>query len=103
MAGKGIREGIYNLRTIIERYIKCEKNIYLCFINYGKTFDRVKHAKIIEYMENVDIYGKDINLISNLYWNQKAYVRTEDGLSPEIHVKRGVRQRCVLSPCLINL
>ena len=30
MAGKGTREGIYNLRTIIERYIKCGKNIYLC-------------------------------------------------------------------------
>ena len=50
MAGKGTREGIYNLRTIIERYIKCGKNIYLCFIDYEKAFDRVKHAKIIECM-----------------------------------------------------
>ena len=39
----------------------------------------------------------------NLYWNQKAYMRTEDGLSPEIHIKKGVRQCCVLSPCLFNL
>ena len=30
-------------------------------------------------------------------------MRTEDGLSPEIHIKRGVRQGCVLSPCLFNL
>ena len=50
MAGKGTREGIYNLRTIIERYIKYAKNIYLCFIDYEKAFDRVKHAKIIECM-----------------------------------------------------
>ena len=42
MAGKGTREGIYNLRTIIEIYIKCGKNIYLCFIDYEKAFDRVK-------------------------------------------------------------
>ena len=59
MAGKCTREGIYNLRTIIERYIKCGKNIYLSFIDYGKAFDRVKHAK-------------DISLIRNLYWNQTA-------------------------------
>ena len=59
--------------------------------------------KMIEFMENLDIDGKDLSLIRNLYWNQKAYMRTEDGLSPEIHIKRGVRQGCVLSPCLFNL
>ena len=31
MAGKGTREGIYNIRTIIERHIKCGKNIYLYY------------------------------------------------------------------------
>ena len=102
MAGKGTREGIYNIRTIIERYIKCWNNIYLCFIDYENAFDIVKHAKIIECMENLDIDGKDISLIRILYWNQKAYMRTEDGLSPEIHIKIGVRQG-VLSPCLFNL
>ena len=55
------------------------------------------------HMENLDIDGKYISWIRNLYWNQKAYMRTEDGLSPEIHIKRGVRQGCVLSPCLFNL
>ena len=54
-------------------------------------------------MENLDIDRKDISLIRNLYWHQKAYMRTEDGLSPEIHIKIGVRQDCVLSPCLFNL
>ena len=51
MTGKGTREGIYNLRTIIERYLKWGKNISLCFIDYEKAFDRVKHVKIIECME----------------------------------------------------
>ena len=103
MAGKGTREEIYNLRTIIERYIKCGKSIYLCFIDYETAFDTVKHAKIIECMENLDMDGKEIRLIINLYWTQKPYMRTEDGLSPEIHIKRRVRQGCVLSPCLFNL
>ena len=41
----GSREGVYNLRTIIERYVKCGKNIYLSFIDYEKAFDRVKHER----------------------------------------------------------
>ena len=98
LAGKGTREGIYNLRTIIERYIMCGKNIYLCFIDYENSFDRVKHMKIIECMGNLDIDGKYISLIINLYSNQKAHMRTEDGLSPEIRIKGEVRQGWVLSP-----
>ena len=74
MAGKCTREGIYNLITIIERYLTCGKNIYPCFNDYEKAFNRVKHGKIIECMENLDIDGKDISLIRNLYWNQKAYI-----------------------------
>ena len=39
----------------------------------------------------------------NLYWTQKAYIQLEQDLSGEILIKRGVRQGCVLSPCLFNL
>ena len=71
---------------------------------YEKAFDRVKHAKIIECKENVDTDGKYISLIRNLYWNQKAYIRTEDGLSPEIHIKGEVeydKAVCYDPVCLI--
>ena len=103
MAGKGTREWIYNLRTIIERYVKCGKNIYLCFIDYEKAFDRVKNEKIIECKENLDIDGKDISLIRHLYWNQNAYMRTEDGWSPEIHIKKSENDKavCYHPVCLI--
>ena len=68
----------------------------LCLIDYEKAFDRVKHVKIIECMDNQDIDGKDIRLIRNLCWNQKAYTRTEDGLSSEFHIKRGGRQGLIV-------
>ena len=83
MTGKGTWEGVYNLRTIFERYIQCGKNIYLCFIDYENAFDRVKHVKIIECMETLDIDGKDTSLIRNVYGNQKAYTRTVHHISPK--------------------
>ena len=49
-----------------------------------------------------DIHRLD-KLICNLYWHQKVCLRTEDRLSPEIHIKRGVRQCCVQSGCVLSV
>ena len=101
MAGKGTREGIYNIRTIIERYIKCGKNIYLCFIYYEKAFDTVKHATIIECMENLDIDGKDISLIINLYWNKKIiHENRRRVVNGNSHQKRSTTRLCVITLCV---
>ena len=58
---------------------------------------------MIKCLKDIGLNGKDIRLIVNLYWTQKAYIQLEQDLSGEIMIKRGVRQGCVLSPCLFNL
>eukprot|EP00112_Aurelia_sp_Birch-Aquarium-sp1_P006119 Seg1683.7 transcript_id=Seg1683.7/GoldUCD/mRNA.D3Y31 product="LINE-1 reverse transcriptase" protein_id=Seg1683.7/GoldUCD/D3Y31 len=45
----------------------------------------------------------DLRLIQNLYWNQTASIKLEDGESDSFKIKRGVRQGCILSPKLFNL
>ena len=42
-------------------------------------------------------------MIRNLYWQQKASVRLESGLTEWTDIKRGVRQGCVISPDIFNL
>ena len=49
--GNSTREGIYNLRTINERYLEKQKDVYTCFIDYEKAFDRVNHDKLIEKLK----------------------------------------------------
>ena len=102
-SGKGTREGIFNLRTIVERCMEEQKDVSVCFIDYEKAFDRVYHSKIMQCMETIDIDENDKRLIGNLYWNQQAAVRLESGNSTLFPIKRGVRQGCVLSPKLFNL
>ena len=42
-------------------------------------------------------------LPGNLYADQKATVRTGHGTTDWFHIGKGVRQGCILSPCLFNL
>ena len=42
-------------------------------------------------------------LLRNLHANQKATVRTGHGTTGWFQVGKGVRQGCILSPCLFNL
>ena len=41
-------------------------------------------------------------LLRNLYAGQEATVRTGHGTTDWFHIEKGVRQGCILSPCLFN-
>jgi hypothetical protein len=43
-----------------------------------------------------------ICLLSNLYADQEATVRTRHGTTDWFQIGKGVRQGCILSPCLFN-
>ena len=70
--------------------------------DYTKAFDRVKHSEIIQILQNLDIDGKDLRMIRNIYSEQSSAVRIETQVRKCQTIKRGVRQGCVLSPDLFS-
>ena len=99
----GTREAIFCLNHITQKHLQNNRKVYACFIDYAKAFDRVHHVEIINCLEKAGIDGKDIRLITNLYWHQKAAIKIQGEVSTYTNIKRGVRQGCVLSPYLFNL
>jgi len=99
----GTREGIFNLRMLVEKHIEMQRDVYACFIDYSKAFDTVKHCELIKCLETTDIEENDIAIISNLYWQQQTKIRIDNNISDPLNIQRGVRQGCVLSPALFNL
>ena len=101
--GKGTTNAIFILRTLIERALEIQKDVYLCSIDYTKAFDRVRHVEIIKELTKLRIDGKDLRIIKNMYWEQTAAMRVEGEISAFQKIKRGVRQGCILSPDLFSL
>ena len=100
--GRGIRDQIANIRWIIKKTRKFQKNIYFCFIDYAKAFDCVDHIKLWKILKEIGIPDHLICLLRNLYAGQEATVRTGHGTTDWFQIGKGVLQGCILSPCLFN-
>ena len=101
--GRGTRDQIANIRCIMEKAKEFQKNIYFCFIDYAKAFDCVDHNKLWKILKEMGIPDHLTCLLRNLYAGQEAIVRTWHGTTDWFQIGKGVRQGCILSPCLFNL
>ena len=77
-----------------------KKNNYFCFIDYAKAFDCVDHNKLENSERDGNTRPPDLR---NLYAGQEATVRTGHETTDWFQIGKGVRQGCILSPCLFNL
>ena len=100
---RGTRDQIANILWIMEKAREFQKNIYFCFIDYAKAFDCVDHNKLWTILKEMGIPDHLTCLLRNLYAGQEATVRTEYGTRDWFQIGKGVRQGCILSPCLFNL
>ena len=87
----------------MEKAKEFQKKIYFCFIDYAKSFDCVDHNKLWKILKEMGIPDHLICLLRNLYAGQEATVRTGHGTTDWFQTGKGVRQGCILSPCLFNL
>ena len=67
----------FAVSSLITRHFFYAQGKYICIIDYTKAFDTVKHFKMIECLSEIGIDDKDLQIISKLYWEQSACVRTE--------------------------
>ena len=64
--GRGTRDQIGNICWIIEKAKEFQENIYLCFIDYAKTFRCVDHNKPCKILKETGISDHLTCLLKNL-------------------------------------
>jgi len=76
--------------------------LFLLFTDYEKAYGNVNRDKLWEMMDN-KIPNYLLNIIKCIYRNTKIRIKFDDGISELIHINKGVRQGCGLSPVLFNI
>ena len=75
-----------------------KKNIYFCFIDYAKAFACLDHNKLWKILKEMGIPDH----LTCLLFRSRSN-RTGHGKTDWFQIRKGVRQGCILSPCLFNL
>ena len=82
---------------------RVQEKYLLSFLDYTKAFDCVDHNKLWKILKEIGITDHLTCLLINLYADQETTVRTGLGTADWFQIGKGVRQGCILSPCLFNL
>ena len=94
--GRGTRDQIANICCwIMEKAREFQKNIYFCFLTMPKPLT-------VWITINCGKFWKRWEYQRNLYAGQEATVRTGHGTTYWFQIGKGVRQGCILAPCLFN-
>jgi len=101
--GCGTRDAIGVMRMIFEKSLEFGNNVYICFVDFKKAFDRVNWEKMMKVLQSIGVDWRDRRMISELYMNQEAAVRIANGESDSGFIGRGVIQGCLLSPLLFSI
>ena len=74
---RGNRDQIAKIHWIIRKETEFQKNIYFCFIDWTKAFDRVDHSKMWKILNEMGL--PHLLTCWDLYAGQKAIVSTGHG------------------------
>ena len=103
--GKRTSDHMFVLKTLIDKYTKQgKKQLYTCFIDFKKAFDKVWHLALFYKLRKLGISDLFYNVIKDMYKNTSLCVKTDNyTLTENFPSDIGVRQGDNLSPTLFKL
>ena len=91
---------LYTFKEIIDCYNRRDSNIYCCFLDASRAYDRVSHKTLFNMLSERKVPLIFIRIIAYWYKHQLLFVKWGNALSSSFRVTNGVRQGSVISPYL---
>ena len=99
-SGHSTMDHIFTLKQIFEKSWEYGKDLFACFVDLEKAYDRVPWDKLWKVWQEYGINGQLLRAIKSFYCWLEVGVRVNRKQSKPFHVGIGLRQGCVLSPLL---
>ena len=93
---------ILTFKEVVNYYRFYSSNVYVCYIDASKAFDRVNHWHLFSKLIERGIPLLIVRLLSRWYSTQAFAVKWSNNISSSFKVVNGVRQGSILSPKLFN-
>ena len=95
---------MFIVKTIMDKYKRSRKQLFLCFVDFRKAFDTVWHVGLLYKLLKLGMPNKFYGVIKNMYQNVLLAVQCKSNhLTPSFPSYVGVRQGDNLSPTLFNI
>ena len=98
--GRSTTDQIFTLKQIFEKSWEYAKDLFACFVDLEKAFDRIPREKLWRVLQEYGVDGQLLQAIKSFYCQPEVCVRVNGMQSKPFHVGVGLRQGCVLSPLL---
>ena len=100
---RSTNDHIFTLKQILEKRWEYAQDCHMLFIDFKQAYDSIHRETLWKIMTEFQIPTKLTKMVKALYTNTASHVRVNGALGEAFPVLSGVRQGCLLSPCLFNL
>lgn len=59
----GSRDTFFSFNILIQRCFDNNKEVDGCFIDYEKTFDKVRHGKLMQILKGMQMIYRDVKIL----------------------------------------
>ena len=101
--GRGTRDQIANIHWVTEKARELKKKSTSASLTMLRPLTVWITANCGKFLKEIGIPDHLTCILRNLYAGQEATVRTGHRTTNWFKIGKGVRQGCILSPCLFNL
>ena len=98
--GRSTTDEIFTPKQIFEKSWEYDKDLFACFVDLEKAYDRAPRDKLWKVLQEYGVDGQLLRAIKSFYCRPEVCVRVNGKQSKLFHVGVGLRQGCVLSPLL---